>query len=121
MTTFEDVLYKAKTVAEAAGKKTSDFVEVTKLKMEAAELEKDIASTLEGLGRLVYDGQKAGEDVTALVEGCIAKTDELMARLTKTRTQIDDYKNIIRCKKCSAVNPEDAAYCQRCGSKLGAE
>ena len=53
MTTFEDVLYKAKTMAEAAGKKTSDMLEATRLKMAAAEIEKDIAATLEGLGRLV--------------------------------------------------------------------
>ena len=59
MTTLEDVLYKAKTMAEAAGKKTSDMLEATRLKMEAAEIEKDISATLEGLGRLIYDGRKA--------------------------------------------------------------
>ena len=65
MTTFEDILCKGKNAAECVGKKATDLVEVTKLKMEAAETEKDIASTLEGLGRLVYDGRKSGQDVTA--------------------------------------------------------
>ena len=58
MTTFEDILCKGKNAAECVGKKASDIVEVTKLKMEAAEMEKDIAATLEGLGRLVYDSRK---------------------------------------------------------------
>ena len=62
MTTFEDILCKGKNAAECVGKKATDLVEVTKLKMEAAETEKDIASTLEGLGRLVYDGRKSGQD-----------------------------------------------------------
>ena len=77
MTTFEDVLYKAKTMAEAAGKKTSDMLEATRLKMEAAEIEKDISATLEGLGRLIYDGRKAEEDVSVTVDECIVKLDDL--------------------------------------------
>jgi ribosomal protein L40E len=118
MTTFEDVLYRAKTVAESAGKKTSDFVEITKLKMDAAETEKDIASTLEGLGRLVYDGKKAGEDVSAMVDECIVKVDELNVQLQAIRDKIFEYKNSIRCKTCGAINPDDAIYCKKCGAKL---
>ena len=104
MTTFEDILCKGKNAAECVGKKATDLVEVTKLKMEAAETEKDIASTLEGLGRLVYDGLKSGQDVTALTEECIAK--------------IDEYNNVVRCPQCSAVNTDDSAFCKKCGTKL---
>ena len=111
MTTFEDILCKGKNAAECVGKKATDLVEVTKLKMEAAETEKDIASTLEGLGRLVYDGRKSGQDVTALTEECIAKIDEL-------RGKIDEYNNVVRCPQCSAVNTDDSAFCKKCGTKL---
>lgn len=87
MTTFEDILCKGKNAAECVGKKATDLVEVTKLKMEAAETEKDIASTLEGLGRLVYDGRKSGQDVTALTEECIAKIDEMNAKVAEAARQ----------------------------------
>ena len=46
MGTFEDVLCKARNVAESAGKKTTDFVEVTKLKMEMADSEREFSSIL---------------------------------------------------------------------------
>lgn len=118
MGTFEDVLCKAKSMAESAGKKTSDMVEVAKLKMEAAETEKDIASTLEGLGRLIYDGRKADEDVTALVDECILKLDELNQKLGETRDKICEYQKVIRCKQCGAVNEDDSVYCRKCGSKI---
>ena len=36
MATFEDVVNKAKSAAETAGKKTSDFLEATRLKVDAA-------------------------------------------------------------------------------------
>ena len=50
MATFEDVVNKAKSAAETAGKKTSDFLEATRLKVDAAEVEKELAYTMEGAG-----------------------------------------------------------------------
>lgn len=119
MTTFEDILCKGKNAAECVGKKASDLVEVTKLKMEAAEVEKDVSATLEGLGRLVYDGRKSGQDVSALTEECITKIDELNAKVAELRKKIDEYNNILRCPQCQAVNTDDSLYCKKCGTKLG--
>ena len=48
MATFEDVVNKAKSAAETAGKKTSDFLEATRLKADAAEAEKELAYTMAG-------------------------------------------------------------------------
>ncbi len=118
MTTFEDILCKGKNAAECVGKKASDIVEVTKLKMEAAEMEKDIAATLEGLGRLVYDSRKSGQDVTALTEECIAKIDEMTAKAAELRGKIDEYNKVIRCPECQAVNSDDSLFCKKCGTKL---
>lgn len=118
MTTFEDILCKAKNVAESAGKKTNDLVEMTKLKMAAAETEKDIASTLEGLGRLVYDGKKAGEDVSAMIDECIGRVDELTEKLEGIREKILEYKNAVRCSQCGVVNTDDSDFCKKCGARL---
>lgn len=118
MTTFEDVVSKAKCVAETAGKKTSDFIEVTRLKIQAAEIEKDISSILEGLGRLIYDSRKAEEDVSPLIDDCIAKVDERTSELNEVRKKIDEFKDLVRCKNCGVMNPDDAVYCKKCGEKL---
>ena len=90
MASFEEVLYKAKSVAETAGKKTADFVEATRLKMNAAEIEKDIAATFEGLGRLIYDGRKDEQDVTSMVDECVLKVDELQAKLDELQRRFDE-------------------------------
>ena len=119
MASFEEVLYKAKEMAEAAGKKTADFVEVTRLKMNAAEIEKDIAVTFEGLGRLIYDGRKDEQDVSSMVDECILKVDELQARLDEVRNKIYEYQKVVRCQKCGTVNTDDSAYCKRCGARIG--
>lgn len=118
MTTFDDVINKAKSVASVAGKKTCDFFEVSKLKIEAAEMEKEMSTLLEGLGRLVYDARKHGESVDILVEECIAKVDEKQVQIAELRTKIDEHQMTIRCKACDTPNADDAMYCKRCGTKL---
>lgn len=118
MTTFEEILCKGKNAAECVGKKASDIVEVTKLKMEAAEAEKDIAATLEGLGRLVYDGRKSGQDVSALTEECVAKIDEMNEKARRLRAKIDEYNNVVRCPQCDAANTDDSLFCKKCGTKI---
>ena len=77
MATFEDVLVKAKTMAETAGKKTGELVDQVRLKMDVAQTEKELATAFEGLGRLVYGAHRSGEDIASLVEECAVRIDEL--------------------------------------------
>ncbi len=118
MTAFEDLLYKAKTVADAAGKKTAELIDVARLKMEAAGLERELAATMEGIGRLVYENRNSEEDVTELVETCMKRADEISEKLEKIRETINTYKKMSRCAKCGTTNSEDSAYCKFCGTKL---
>lgn len=121
MGTFEEILNKAKRGAEAVGQKTGDFIEVTKLKMAASDVDKEIAATFEGLGRLVYDAQKSEEDVSEMIEECIQSIDELQEAADAIREQIYSYKNMNRCVACGAVIDKDAAFCSKCGAPLTVE
>ena len=118
VTTFEDVISKAKSVAEAAGKKTSDFIEVTKLKLEIAETEKEMASVFEGMGRLIYDAKKTGEDAGSLVDDCILKADECQSKIDRLRRKVDEFKHSVRCENCDTANADDAIYCKKCGQRI---
>ena len=121
MGTFEEILNKAKRGAEAVGQKTGDFIEVTKLKMAASDVEKEIAATFEGLGRLVYDAQKSEEDVSEMIEECIQNIDELQEAADAIREQIYSYKNMNRCPACGAIIDKEAAFCSKCGAPLTVE
>jgi len=119
MATFEEILNKAREGAEKVGQKTSDFVEVTRMKMRIAEIEKEVAATYEGLGRLVYDAQKSGEDVGDMISACVENIDELQADADALRDQLYAFKHLQKCAACGAVNDEDAAFCNKCGTPFG--
>lgn len=62
MATFEDVVNKAKSAGGNRGEKDLGFFGGRPAEKVAAETEKELSYTMEGLGRLLYDGKKTGED-----------------------------------------------------------
>ncbi len=121
MGTFEDILNKAKRSAETVGQKTGDFIEVTKLKMAASDVEKEISAAFEDLGKLVYYAAQNNEDVEDPIDDCIKNIDELQEAADAIREQIYAYKNQSRCVACGAVTDNDAAFCAKCGAPLTVE
>lgn len=118
MVTWEDFLNKAKDAAQVAGKKTGEFVDTTKIKMEISRTEREIAATYEGLGRLVYDAKKGAEDITELMDTCVEHIDELNAQVKELEEKLANLRNAVRCPACGKFNDEDSAFCKSCGEKL---
>ena len=68
MGVLEDVVINAKSAATSVGKRAERLVDISKLRVNAAELNGDISKKYEALGRLVYDAVKAGTTPEGLVE-----------------------------------------------------
>ncbi len=116
MTTVEEVISKAKDLADAAGKKTGELVSLTKLKMESIDTQKALSAALEKIGRSVYDARGA-ETQPELAE-LFATAEGLEARAAEIAAKIDELRRTKHCAACGKNNPADAAYCQACGEKL---
>ena len=118
MATLESILNMAKDAVETAEKKTGDFIDVTKLKMEINRTEKELAATYEALGRLVYDAKKGSEDIGDLMDACVMQIDELTVKSEKLQNKLAESKFALRCPACGCLNDQDATFCKCCGEKI---
>ncbi len=118
MTTLEEVVYKAKEMATAAGRKALDVADLAKMKLKVLDNEKAIDSTMEALGHLLYDSRVEGAELNEeLVAELIAQIQELEAANDDLRAQMDNTRGRKTCS-CGTANAEDAAYCSKCGKAL---
>lgn len=118
---FDDFLLKARDIADAAGKKTSEIYEVSKYKYECIKLNGEIKRLYEQLGSSVYSMVKGGYDNNELVESLTEEIDEHLDRLKAINELIAGMKNLSLCPVCGAKNSADSLYCSKCGSKLRSE
>ncbi len=118
MATWDDILYKAKDLTMAAGKKACDYAELAKLKLKIADNNKLKEETLAALGKLLYDSCHEEEELdNEVVAELVSQVDELLAANEKLQATIDNTRGCKTCA-CGAVNEESAAYCNKCGHAL---
>lgn len=115
---LDDVVCGAKNAASAVSRASKDIVDVSRLRLNAAELRGEITKQYEALGRLVYDAKKDGTDVEDMVNECVANIDAMYKRSVEIKEKIATTMNRCRCSSCGAVNAKGAIYCNRCGKKM---
>lgn len=118
MVTVEDVVCKAKELAQNAGKKTGELVNLGKLKLEAAETAHEISERYEMIGKYVYEAHKNGADATEKLQSLFEKVDVLQQKAAELEAQINELRRMKHCEECGCQNPKAAQYCQKCGKKL---
>ena len=120
MSALDDLLDKARQMADVAGRKTEEVVEASKNKMQAYKITTNIQRAYEKLGSIVYDSAKYGTDSTQLVESCIAEIDEMLAQLEEVNRKLDASRPGVTCSACGYTNTMGSAYCNKCGASLSA-
>lgn len=117
-TFFDEVVEKARIVADAAGKKTGELVELSKYKIDSIRINNDIEKLYRQLGQAVYSMVKGGYDNHDLVEGLTEEIDELLLHLDIINEKLGEMKQLSYCPACGAKNSRENFYCTRCGSRL---
>lgn len=111
-------MINAKSAATSVGKRAERLVDISKLRVNAAELNGDISKKYEALGRLVYDAVKAGTTPEGMVEEYVESIDVLYLKLDEVNEKIDVLSKKSACPVCGAKNAEGALFCSHCGTKL---
>lgn len=115
---LEDVVVNAKSAVTVVGKKAGQIVDISKLRIGAAELNSEINKRYEALGRVVYDAHKTEDNAEELVHECVNAIDDLYEQLDAVNEQISAIRKRTVCKVCGEENPQGAAFCCKCGTKL---
>ena len=84
---FDDVVVNAKSAAQTVGKMAGQFVDMSKLRINMAELNGEITKRYQGLGRFIYEAKKAGSADEAELADQIAGIDDLYAQLSAVSAQ----------------------------------
>ncbi|HEX3016451.1 MAG TPA: hypothetical protein VHP31_01160 [Caproicibacter sp.] len=118
---LDDVIVNAKSAANVVGKKAAQLVDISKLRISAADLGNEISKQFESLGRAVYEAQKAGGDVAQLVSENAKTIDDLNEQLEAVNAQLASAREKTVCLNCGQENPQGSVYCCKCGHKLSEE
>ncbi len=115
MNDFNAILGKMKTWANAAGKKTEEVVEASKLKLQIVSVSGDISKAYEELGAMVYHAAKNNETVGEEMDAVMDKIEALLEKLAILEGKVGEIKKVRSCPNCGAACAQDAQFCSRCG------
>ena len=97
---FDDVVVNAKSAAQTVGKMAGQFVDMSKLRINMAELNGEITKRYQELGRFIYEAKKAGSADEAELADQIAGIDDLYAQLSAVSAQYASMQNKVTCPAC---------------------
>lgn len=116
---MDNFFSEIKNTADKVAKKSSELVEMSKVKLSMVNTKSEIGSNFKILGELVYLSQKDGaEPDTKKIEETIAKINELYDRLDELAEVTSSLKNEKICPNCTKHNPADAQFCYGCGHRF---
>lgn len=118
---LDEIFEKAKGVAKVATDKTTEMVEVSKMKMKCVKIDSEIKSLYEKIGREIFMMRDCNSQPSPIIDNLSEKITDLISQQKLLNEKISDLKNIIKCVSCQNENVKDSLYCNKCGIKLTRE
>lgn len=115
---LDDVVINAKSVAEAVGRKAGQLVDVSKLRVAAAEVNAEITKRYQTLGQYVYENSREALAADPEAMGQVAELDGLLEQLGIVNKELNDKQNRTVCPTCGKHCGSADAFCSTCGAKL---
>ena len=114
MDIFDKIIKKVEKTTKVVMQKSTDVVEITKVKLAISDTKNQIDSRLRALGKLVYDasGPEYSEDNSA--DSLIEELNELYSQLKEHEERLASLKSEVICPKCGLSCSEDSVFCKKC-------
>ena len=119
MAALDDLMHKAKELADTVGKATGELVDDSRLKLQELKLSSELKDAYERLGSVTYDAMKNGTENKALVDLVVSEIDGILQSLEALKvTKSVPETGEKYCPQCGTTNNSDSVYCTRCGAPL---
>ena len=117
-----DFLEKVKntvvSVSKKAADKSTDLVEITKIKFALSEKEGEVDKLYKEIGEAIYNAFKNEAEPDEIISKNCEAITEKKNEIMMLRDQLRERKNIRVCASCGCEVPNDSAYCNKCGTKM---
>lgn len=105
--------------AKTLGKKSSEFVQISKLSINAQKKQEQIQDKYEQIGQYVYSKLKRASFITREeLELWISEINALERELISLEKMALEIRNVKYCDYCKIELDEDTNYCPLCGKYL---
>ncbi len=118
MSIFEDAMFNARTAMDSVGKKAGKVRDISKLRLAQSDIKGELSQKYMILGRISYEEQVNGRDLSKSREELIAIITELRNHLQTIGELIEEAKDNVKCRNCGTYNPKNALFCNKCGEKF---
>ena len=118
MSLFEDAMFNARTAMDRVGKKAGKVRDISKLRLAQSDIKGELSQKYMILGRISYEEQVNGRDLSKSREEIIEKITELRNHLKSVNELIEQAKDNVKCENCGTFNPRNALFCNKCGEKI---
>lgn len=119
---MERIISEIKTTADVVAKKSTQLVELSKVKLNIANTKSNINANLRNLGEMIYISQRDEEDIDAdMYAETIAKIDGLYLKLAEYDEIAAGLMNKKLCPECRKANEDIAVFCSKCGYRFVSE
>lgn len=115
---FDNIISKAKDLADMTGQKAGEIIDVSKIKISIADIKNAINKSYEEIGKYYYDQTVNNNDNSALIQTLIEDVNEKNQKLNELNEKYEQIKNIIICPNCKTKNESGSYYCSKCGEKI---
>ena len=118
---IDKILEMVTQTTKTAIKKSSEAVEITKIRLSINSDKAKIKELKLQVGELMYEAYNGNSSSGDEIEEILNEISELYGEIENKEQQIAQLKNLARCPKCGANNEQDAHFCIKCAAELKKE
>ena len=116
MAFLNDLGGKIKNAGQSIASSTKNFADVTKLKKNISDYDKQITELYTIIGKSYYEHHK--DDTDAEDKDSILKINSLVEQVDNLKQQIREIEGFKKCPNCGGDVSATALFCNYCGSKM---